>query len=352
MTMKKTLLMTVFCAVALWAPVVCAMSYDDEEIPPPAPAPQPERPKHPARVVESEVKKEAVEIPADLQELVARVQALDAAAFDELVRCCGEKQDWPPSVVLRCLSIAAGAGHAPAQAELFKSCVGVESEVAKFWLLEVAQTMNAETLKNTAAWIRAYMSRAAYELANQFEARASALEENRASVQNPILSIEEQYQTGVYPSLSPGSEAACVLERGEGMKRVPNTATESQPMEQTSVGSVSPQALQTLASLYDRLARLKCREAYSALCQKRLLMLLGLIRNGADINVTTEETKGSNALHYACSLGSLSITKWLLENGADPNAKTAKGADPITCVGSDNREAIIRLLKQYGARQN
>lgn len=354
--MKNTLWITVFSVVSLCSPVVCAMSYEEEAPPPPAPAPQPERPKHPARVVEAEQKKEAAEIPADLQELVARVQTLDNAAFDEFVRCCGEKQDWPSSVVLRCLSIAAGAGHGPSQIELIKRSLGIEPQIAKFWLFEVALTMNAETLRETAAWLRARSGGASSDLSNQFESRAAALESGNSSVQNPIFSIESQYQEGGYPSLTPGSEAACALERGAKLKKTtqptPQVVPTPQPVARPSQGSVSPQALQNLVPLYDRLARLRCREAYSALCQRRLLMLLGLIRNGANINVTTVETKGSNALHYACALGSLSITKWLLENGADPNARTNKGADPLTCVGSDNREAIIQLLKQYGAGQN
>ena len=349
--MKNTLWITVFSVVSLCSPVVCAMSYE-EEAPPPAPAPQPVRPKHPARVVESEQKKEAAEIPADLQELVARVQTLDNAAFDEFVRCCGEKKDWPSSVVLRCLSIAAGAGHSPSQVELVKRCfVAGNSDMATFWLAEIFHSLKSAPLSDLSAWLR---EQGLLNTAYRLEERLAGYAEGRIYL-NPIIDIASDYSNGTFPSLAPGSEAACLLERGEGMKSVPKTtapAPEPQPVARPSQGSVSPQALQNLVPLYDRLARLRCREAYSALCQKRLLMLLGLIRNGANINVTTVETKGSNALHYACALGSLSITKWLLENGADPNARTNKGADPLTCVGSDNREAIIQLLKQYGAGQN
>lgn len=141
-------------------------------------------------------------------------------------------------------------------------------------------------------------------------------------------------------------------ERYKTRKCPPKKATVTNVSNTTTTqnATISAEAFEKLTPLYDRLARLKCKEAYSALCQKRLLMLLDRIREGGDINMTTEETKGSAAIHYACSLGSLSITTWLLENGADPNLKTAKGADPITCVGSDNRKAIINLLKKHGAR--
>lgn len=153
----------------------------------------------------------------------------------------------------------------------------------------------------------------------------------------------------VLDELAPAPEATPVPEASvqEPVSEPISPSIETEQKSQTK--AVSSEALVKLQPLYDRLARLKCKEEYSALCQKRLLMLLDNIRNGGDINMSTEETKGNSALHYSCSLGSLSITTWLLENGADPNAKTAKGASPITCVGTDNRDAIIALLKKYGA---
>lgn len=104
-----------------------------------------------------------------------------------------------------------------------------------------------------------------------------------------------------------------------------------------------------LQPMIDRMAALRCREESSKLYQKRLLMLLPMIRDGADVNITTVETKGNTALHYAVAIGSLSITRWLLEHGANPNAVTDKGASVLQCVGADNGAAIRRLLIQYGA---
>ncbi|MCQ2371875.1 MAG: ankyrin repeat domain-containing protein [Akkermansia sp.] len=105
-----------------------------------------------------------------------------------------------------------------------------------------------------------------------------------------------------------------------------------------------------LQPLIDRMAALRCKHESSKLYQKRLLMLLPMIRDGADVNITTVETKGNTALHYAVGIGSLSITKWLLEHGANPNAVTDKGASVLQCVGPDNRQQITDLLEQYGAR--
>lgn len=107
----------------------------------------------------------------------------------------------------------------------------------------------------------------------------------------------------------------------------------------------------SLDPLIQRMRDLRCRQSDSALYQKRLLTLLPMIRNGADVNLTLPETKGNTALHYSCAIGSLSITKWLLAHGANPNAVTDKGKTPMQCVGSDNRKAIIKELKAYGAQK-
>lgn len=106
----------------------------------------------------------------------------------------------------------------------------------------------------------------------------------------------------------------------------------------------------SLDPLINRMAALRCRYETSALYQRRLLTLLPMIRNGAHVDITLPETKGNTALHYSCAIGSLSITRWLLEHGANPNAVTHKGATPLMCVGADNGPAIRRLLRQYGAR--
>lgn len=82
-----------------------------------------------------------------------------------------------------------------------------------------------------------------------------------------------------------------------------------------------------------------------ALYRKRLLMLLPMIQNGANVNTTTVETKGNTALHYACGLGDYVLVQWLLQHGANPNAVTDKGKRPSQCSFSNT---VQRLLKQYG----
>ncbi|XP_065054725.1 ankyrin repeat domain-containing protein 39-like [Rhopilema esculentum] len=73
-----------------------------------------------------------------------------------------------------------------------------------------------------------------------------------------------------------------------------------------------------------------------------------LIRKGVSPN--TPDTYGYTALHYACRSGHEQIAMLLLENGADPNAKTASGKEcPIHRAAYQGHEAIVRLLLKKGA---
>ena len=111
---------------------------------------------------------------------------------------------------------------------------------------------------------------------------------------------------------------------------------------------VSWSDIERLDVMVKRLRALKCKSAESALYQRRLLALLPLIRNGADVDVTLPETKGNTALHFACALGSWSISQWLVEHGANVNARTHRGATPMDCLGKDNAARIKKLLQDHG----
>ena len=111
---------------------------------------------------------------------------------------------------------------------------------------------------------------------------------------------------------------------------------------------VSWSDIEQLDVMIKRLRELKCKSAESALYQRRLLALLPLIRNGADVDVTLPETKGNTALHFACALGSWSISQWLVEHGANVNARTHRGATPMDCLGDDNAARIKKLLQKHG----
>ncbi|MBR4310217.1 MAG: ankyrin repeat domain-containing protein, partial [Akkermansia sp.] len=87
--------------------------------------------------------------------------------------------------------------------------------------------------------------------------------------------------------------------------------------------------------------------ATGQLYQKRLQTLLHMIAEGGDVNVTTTETKGNTALHYACATGDVELVQWLIANGADTQAKTEAGKTPIDCIGGEKKAAneLYLLLK-------
>lgn len=116
--------------------------------------------------------------------------------------------------------------------------------------------------------------------------------------------------------------------------------------------SVSAEAMKELQPLYNRMAKLKCKEEESARQQKGLLLLLDKIREGAGIDVTQPETNGNTALHYSSAIGCLSISNWLLKNGANPTAVRDDGKTPLQCVGDDNQQAITEAINKVVAQQS
>ena len=158
----------------------------------------------------------------------------------------------------------------------------------------------------------------------------------------------ENKMRGILVRLEPGTADAVEPEAGAADSGTPSY-TNSSAASGNSGGRNVVEDRSSLDPLIARMRALRCRHASSALYQKRLLTLLPMIRNGANVDITLPETKGNTALHYACSIGSLSITRWLLEHGANPNAVTDKGATPLMCVGNDNRAAIMQALRNHGA---
>ena len=141
---------------------------------------------------------------------------------------------------------------------------------------------------------------------------------------------------------------AAAAKAGESLDGMDLTVTNTNSSSYSSAEQIHTD----LQPMIDRMRALRCREATSALYQKRLLTLLPMIRDGADVDITLPETKGNTALHYACAIGSWSITQWLVEHGANVNAVTDKGATPLDCVGEDNAKRIRALLISHGARRN
>ncbi len=84
--------------------------------------------------------------------------------------------------------------------------------------------------------------------------------------------------------------------------------------------------------------------AVEKLYQKRLLSVLPQIMEGGDVNTVITKANGTTALHNACGLSHVEIVQWLVDHGADLDAKTAKGASVDDCVGGPNAKAIRAIL--------
>lgn len=75
-------------------------------------------------------------------------------------------------------------------------------------------------------------------------------------------------------------------------------------------------------------------------CEFSLDTLKQLIELGCSVN--NSDQQGRTALHYAVDLENAEIIKFLLENGADPDAKDTTGSSPRDEVATD--EALERLF--------
>ena len=102
-----------------------------------------------------------------------------------------------------------------------------------------------------------------------------------------------------------------------------------------------------LSSILQEIEGTRYRSASERLYQKRLSSLLPMVMMLGNPSFTTPDYKGNTALHYACSLGHVALVRWLVDHGANLEARTEKGASIDACVGGGkNGEAIKGILQQ------
>lgn len=107
-----------------------------------------------------------------------------------------------------------------------------------------------------------------------------------------------------------------------------------------------------LGELVRELEKKQYQTAVERLYQKRLLTVLPQIMEGAPIDSIIANANGTTALHNACGLSHVEIVQWLVDHGANLNAKTAKGASVDACVGGKNAKAIRAILNQARQKSN
>ena len=121
------------------------------------------------------------------------------------------------------------------------------------------------------------------------------------------------------------------------------------PQEEETEGAIQS-VDDGLSELVRELEKRTYTSAVERLYQKRLLTILPQIMEGAPVDTTIANANGTTALHNACGLSHVEIVQWLVDHGADLNAKTAKGASVDDCVGGAQAKAIRAILKK--ARQS
>ena len=115
-----------------------------------------------------------------------------------------------------------------------------------------------------------------------------------------------------------------------------------------NAGHVSPLSAELRARVDAVIARLQTSDHIDSLYRNRLLTLLPLVRDGAGSNISLPETKGNNALHYACAAGDIELVRLLLDLKAAAWMRTDKGMSPKDCIGKDPGGRIRKLIIAEG----
>ncbi len=146
-----------------------------------------------------------------------------------------------------------------------------------------------------------------------------------------------------------------VLGENDALPQTPPAPAQTEPAANTNRGNVTTVSLggdnnrDQLQFFLSTIQNYSAPNADMKLYKKRLSMLLPMIINGADVNVTTTETKGNTALHYAAGMGYYDLVVWLVQNGAEVNRKTNRGKTPLDCVGNDPNNNVRNFLRNNGA---
>ena len=74
-----------------------------------------------------------------------------------------------------------------------------------------------------------------------------------------------------------------------------------------------------------------------------------LIKNGANLDLDAQDTSGETPLHYACKHGYLDIAKLLIEKGANVNSKDQQNDSPLHLAVKYGRKNHIKILLKNGA---
>lgn len=87
--------------------------------------------------------------------------------------------------------------------------------------------------------------------------------------------------------------------------------------------------------------------------QKRVIELLEQIANGADVDTRLDAARNNTTcLHNAAAICDLELVQWLVEQGADINARAKNKARPLDCIGENKAKApqVRKWIKAHGGK--
>jgi ankyrin repeat protein len=70
-----------------------------------------------------------------------------------------------------------------------------------------------------------------------------------------------------------------------------------------------------------------------------------------NLNINARDTKGWTALHHAADSGCCETVEFLLQRGADVNARTDEGSTPLSLAIVNNYVEAGYLIQAYGGKE-
>ena len=77
-----------------------------------------------------------------------------------------------------------------------------------------------------------------------------------------------------------------------------------------------------------------------------------LLEEGADPNITSNNQLNVAPIHSACAISDIEIAELLIENGANVNAKQTQGVTPLHSAANNGKTLLVMLLIKKGAVVN
>lgn len=155
------------------------------------------------------------------------------------------------------------------------------------------------------------------------------------------LVVARQYGFASWPKLQAHLQSSTQQELDEALIRAANKQKDLVRVQQL---------LDEGANINGRLADVGTSALSWAACGERIEVMQFLLEYGADINA--RGTVGYSALSGAAMLGQLQAVKFLLQNGANPNPDEPGNYGVMLSATFGANEEIVRVLIEAGSRVN